>query len=510
MWPFKAKLTPQPTQPATRPGRPETMALDSLVNFVSGMGTHRDQSRYSKYTPEVGIDRMTADSIFRSSWLGKRVITTIADDMTREWRTPIWDGSRDDDGVFDIQREETRLQVPKRVHSAIKWARMYGGCLLVMVTKEARTTEDLAQPLDVERVGKGDLVNLISYDRWRAWGMPPELRGTNNPDLLVPYLNQTLDDPNFGFPEYYYLSDTMIRIHHSRCVRFEGEELSWYEWAKNAFWHDSVYKSILRALTSYDTLMAGSSNLVTQANIDVMMASGLVDALATQEGTDRVLKRYEMLNLMKSVFGLMVLDKEGEELKRQALSALGGLRDVMDRFALDVSGAADVPITRLFGQQPSGLNSDGESSLVNYEAHVKAKQTKDITPQMNRLDQVLVRSALGRMPEDYRFEWNPLRQQSENDKATNEQKRSARDKVYLDGKVITRESAARELRAAGTYPNLTEEDVKAAKKADEDAAKMAEAMPKPGETPEQETGEAEEEQPKVKAAGKPGRKLSVA
>lgn len=508
MWPFKAKTQLQPAHPAISHGRPETMALDSLVNFYTGMGTRRDQSQHSRYTPEVGIDRLTADSIFRSSWLGKRVITTIADDMTREWRIPIWDGSRDDDGVFDIQREETRLQVPKRVHSAIKWARMYGGCLIFMVTKDARTREDLERPLDVESVSKGDLVNLILYDRWRAWGMPPELRDTSNPDLLVPYLNQTLDDPNFGFPEYYYLSDTMVKIHHSRCVRFEGEELSWYEWAKNAFWHDSVYKSIMRALTSYDTLMAGSSNLVTQANIDVMMAGGLVDALATQEGTDRVLKRYEMLNLMKSVFGLMVLDKDGEELKRQALSALGGLRDVMDRFALDVSGAADVPVTRLFGQQPSGLNSDGESNLVNYEAHVKAKQAKDVTPQLNQLDQVLVRSALGRMPKDYRFEWNPLRQQSDGDKATNELKRAQRDKIYLDSKVATREAVAREVRASGAMPNFTDADVKAAKKADEDAAKMAEEMAKQSEMSEQDPDEGGES-PKVKPA-KPGRKLTVA
>lgn len=445
------------------------IALDNLINFVTGMGTSKDQTRYSKYMPEVGIDRMTADAIFRSSWLGKRVVTTIADDMVREWRTPMWDGSQDEDGIFDITREEKRLRVAKRVLSALKWARQFGGSIIVMITKDARTKEAMAQPLNIDRVKKGDLVNLVVYDRWRVYGTPPDKRDYSNADLLVPYLNQSMDDQNFGYPEHYYLSDTSVKVHHSRCIRFDGEELSWCEWSRNAMWHDSVYKSILKSLTSYDTLMAGCSTMVTQANLDVMMAGGLTDALASDEGTTQLLKRYELLNLMKSLFGLVVLDKDSEALDRKPLSALTGITDLCNRFALDVSGAADVPLTRLFGQSATGMNATGEGDQVNYENHLHAKQESDLTPQMIQLDQVMVRSALGRCPDDYRFTWNPLRQESDGDKATNELKRAQRDAIYLDRKVVQRKAAATELRSAGVMPNLTQDDVDAAGKADEKA-----------------------------------------
>ena len=482
MWPFK-KATDSASLAPAAPRTPNRMAMDNLVNFVMGMGTPGDRTQYTRYTPENGIDRVTADSIYRTSWLGKRIVTTIADDMCREWRKHLWDGSQDDTkGIFGLQQEEKRLQVRKRVHSTLKFSRQFGGAILVMLTKDAKYREALAEPLDYTKIKKGDLVNLVVYDRWRIYGQPPNSRASgDNLDLLVPYLNQTLDDPNFGLPEYYYLAETSVAVHHTRCVRFDGEELSWYEWARNAMWHDSVYKSVLRALTSYDTLMAGASSLVTQANVDILSAEGFADLLATEEGTVTAQQRYQLMNLMKSLFGMIVLDKDKELFERKPISALAGLTDLCNRFALDVSGAADVPLTRLFGQPPSGLNSDGESNLINYENHIHSRQESNLTPQVTQLDQVLVRSALGRMPEDYRSEWNPLRQMTEDQKADIDLKRSQAEAARLDRKVVTREAVAREIRANGSMPNFTDADVKAAAKADKEAAEAP--KPAPGAPP---------------------------
>jgi len=188
------------------------------------------------------------------------------------------------------------------------------------------------------------------------------------------------------------------------------------------------------------------------------------------------------------------------------------LRDLCDRFALDVSGAAGISISRLFGQAPSGLNANGESNLTNDDDQVKQKQT-DLTAQMNKLDQVLVRSALGRMPPDYRSTWNPLRQMSDEQRSNIELRRAQRDAQYIDRKVVTREAAAVELKSAAVYPNFTDEAIAAAKEADEAAKKSAEklaelpqALPpgkKPGnglgafepEETEQELGKRNEKQP---------------
>lgn len=477
MWPFKKALDTTALVPAPQvSGR---TANDNLVNFVMGMGTTGDRTQFTRYTPETYVDRVTADAIFRTSWLGKRIVTTIADDMTSMWRKHLWDGSQDDaKGIFGLQQEEKRLQVRKRVHSTLKFGRQFGGAIMVMLTKDAINREVLAEPLDVTKVKKGDLVNLLVYDRWRIYGQPPNSRASGDRlDLLVPYLNQTLDDPNYGLPDHYYIAETSIAVHHTRCIRFDGDELSWYEWSRNGMWHDSVYKSVMRALTTYDTMMAGATSLITQANVDILSAEGFADMLATDAGTVTAQQRYQLMNMMKSLFGMIVLDKDKETFERKPVSALTGVADLCNRFALDVSGAADVPLTRLFGQPPSGLNSDGESNLVNYEKHIKSRQESNLSPQMEQLDQVLVRSALGRMPEDYHSEWNPLRQMTEEQQAAIGKTRAETAAIYLDREVANREAVAREIRANSSMPNFTDEDVKIAAKADKKAAEMPKPVP---------------------------------
>ena len=67
-------------------------AVDGLQNLVTGLGSTRDKSTYNQYVSEIGVDRVTADAIFRSSWLGRRLVTTVADDMVRKWRKIKWDG----------------------------------------------------------------------------------------------------------------------------------------------------------------------------------------------------------------------------------------------------------------------------------------------------------------------------------------------------------------------------------------------------------------------------------
>ena len=41
----------------------------------------------------------------------------------------------------------------------------------------------------------------------------------------------------------------------------------------------------------------------------------------------------------------------------------GGIADTYDRFMMDVAGAAETPVTKLFGRSPAGMNATGESDM---------------------------------------------------------------------------------------------------------------------------------------------------
>jgi hypothetical protein len=77
-----------------------------------------------------------------------------------------------------------------------------------------------------------------------------------------------------------------------------------------------------------------------------------------------------------------------------------------------MAGAADIPVTRLIGRSASGMNATGEGDLRNHYDNIKAMQVLELGPALAALDEVLIRSTFGEMPEDFWYSWNPLWQPS--------------------------------------------------------------------------------------------------
>ncbi|MGO9291466.1 MAG: anti-CBASS protein Acb1 family protein [Polyangia bacterium] len=447
------------------------LALDGLANFVTGMGTTSDKTTHSRYMPGLPIDRITADSIFESSWSGKRLVVTPADDMVRKWRKIKWDGmdkGAASKGLPAITAEEKRVQLKKRVHQCIQWSRLYGGCIGVMMIRGQANAAAMREPLDVERLGKDCLLGILVFDRWRVYGMPPDkvplVQGQTQVDasIVAPYLNQSLGDPNFGLPEFYFLADSAVQVHHSRCVRFNGVELPWYEWMRNALWDDSVYRATMSATKNYDSIVAGAGTLITEANQDVVSAEGLWDLLATDKGTGEVLKRYQLLNAMKGTTRLMVLDKDKETYTRNA-AQFSGVAQILADSRTDLAGAYDMPMTRLFGQSPGGLGSNGDGEQQNWDDHIQSKQELDLGPQLEKIDQVLVRSALGYMPENFQSDFRPLRQMNELQASQMRLNKANADKIWFDMGVATEGLIARERSNDGSFETMEDDDVAMAK-----------------------------------------------
>ncbi len=113
--------------------------------------------------------------------------------------------------------------------------------------------------------------------------------------------------------------------------------------------------------------------------------------------------------------GTLILDAEEEYDSKSA--PLAGLTDILAAFMQIVSGAADIPVTRLLGQLPAGLNATGDGDMKNYHDRIQAIQELDFTPAMSRLDECLIRSATGVRDPDIYYAWAPPEQMSEKEKA---------------------------------------------------------------------------------------------
>ena len=150
---------------------------------------------------------------------------------------------------------------------------------------------------------------------------------------------------------------------------------------------------------------------------------------------------------------------------------------------LDIAGAAEIPVTKLFGRSPAGMNATGESDLRNYYDTVRQWQEAVLRPVLEKLLPVMCMSAWGAVPDDLDFEFNPIRDTSDEERAgLIQQTASAIVSVYQAG-IISQQTALKELRQSGStygmWGQITDEEVAAAS----DMPQGGEEGPPGGEMP---------------------------
>lgn len=443
---------------------------DGLENVMAGLGTDRDKRRHAHYNYPRPLTRYDLENMFRSSHISKRIVCAPADDMTREWREFKFDDDDDNPMLEALEQAEIAFCVKAKFREAMYWARLYGGAMIIIGLADAISTSDMLMPLDVNRVKKGDLKYLHVVDRWRC-----------APSGKICY---DITSPNFGLPETYIFSESSVEIHWTRVLRFNGQKLPYFSWQANGMWDDSELQHVYDSVMDYDAAQQSVSSMLYEANIDVVSSEGLTDLLATANGEQKLIKRFQLGQMMKSFNRTLILDaKEKYEKKHNTFS---NIDNILREKKSDVSGASQIALSILFGEQAGGLQSGGDDDLRNYyDFCVKERDTK-MTPQVDYFDQIFVRAILGQMPKGYGYDWNSLWQIDDMDQATIDWNNAQRDQIYLNTGVVTEGLVASELKRRGTYASMSSEDVALAEELgeqmdDHDAAMrdQAENPPKP-------------------------------
>ena len=124
------------------------LTLDSFKNFIANLNTGRDKQSGGEYSLLTLTDNQLSD-IYRTSWMGRKVVDIPAQDATRKWRE--WQA--DADQIEVLKAEEKRLLLPQKVKLAIQQGRLYGGAGIYFSIEG----DDPSLPLDLKSVTKGKL-----------------------------------------------------------------------------------------------------------------------------------------------------------------------------------------------------------------------------------------------------------------------------------------------------------------------------------------------------------------
>ena len=367
--------------------------------------------------------------------------------------------------ILDV--ELRRTQLIKKIQEGLCWGRLYGGAIGIMLIKGQGSPEQLAMPLALEEMVPGDFKGLMILDRWN--GVSPSSE-----------LVDDISDPEYGLPDAYIVTDpvdgAMTRVHHTRCIRFVGNNLPFWERQAELYWGASVIESVFDELKKRDNVSWNIAQLTFLANLRVLKMNDIGQTLAATDPQSQA-ELYRTLtaqNWLASNMGIQIMDAaDGFETHQYTF---GGLADCYQQFIMDVSGAAEIPVTKLFGRSPSGLNATGESDLQNYYDMIGEKQESILRPILNKLLPPFMVSMFGAVPDDLDFDFNPVSEPS--DKERMELAKTGTDNVVaaLNAGMISKRTGLQELKQqserTGVWTNITDEDIEKAPDEIEDPGEM--------------------------------------
>lgn len=318
-----------------------------------------------------------------------------------------------------------RLDWEEKAVTAIRWARLFGGSIIVMLLDDGGGLEEPVNWQDVRSVEE-----LRVYERAIVQPDPDTYRT--------------------GKAEYFDVSSTYggtFRVHRSRCLVFKNGSLPEYGAAQQYYYwglpeYIRIHKDLSRALKTH----TNAANMIEKSVQPVYKQRGLQSMLAGPNGDEMELKRLQVLDASRGMMNTIAVDMEGEDYDFKTFQ-MTGTKEILESTCNLLSAVTCIPQTILFGRSPAGENATGESDLENYYNFVEGIQKRMLKKNIRTLIKAIVQAGVydGSIenPGNIKPTFKPLWSLSETEKATVELTKAQRAQVaaqtaqlYIDMQAI--------------------------------------------------------------------------
>ncbi|WP_320972285.1 DUF1073 domain-containing protein [Enterocloster bolteae] len=387
--------------------RNDGFRADGYTNMLNKYGTKQDNSESYRFQSE----EMVSDLELMNLYEGNGLFTKIIDRPSEEAIKHGFDIDYGDDKTSEyVEEKMDALQVEEHFATAEKWARLFGGAIIVMLVDDGRGLEE---PLDWNSVQSIEELrvferSIVQPDYTSLYGFDFDITDRTRP---------------IGQPEYYdvFSQYGTFRVHYSRCLVFRNGRLP--EHTTNAIyrhWGIPEYVKIKRALRETITSHTDGVKLLERCVQAIYKMKNLSNLLTTDKGEDVVIKRMQVIDMARGILNSLAIDAEGEDYDFKTLQ-MSGVKDILDSTCNMLSAVTDIPQTILFGRSPAGENSTGENDMENYYSMVEKIQKMNMKSNGRTLiDLILIEGKTkGRIDEipRYKTKFAALRSMTEEQKA---------------------------------------------------------------------------------------------
>lgn len=428
----------------------KSINYDSFQSAITKLGKEgydkKTSISYEISSSEL-LNRESIEALYYGDGISAKVVDVLPEEMMR--KPPVIVIRDQPEQSLKVSNYLKKLGVYRTLLSALKWARLYGGAGIVMGLDDSQMADMPVNP------------HILRDVRW--------LNVLNRHELIPDALDTDPLSATFGQPKHFILAPDIggmkartAKVHRSRVLVISGVPLpasiaNKYEQNSSSVWGASIlqrcYGPIRNLGSSYDNI----ATIIQEYNLSVFQIDNLAEMLSSEDGEKQVLARLELMNRAKSTVNALVL-MNGEHFEWKNVN-LSGLADQLHNFMLHVSAVSNIPVTRLMGQSPSGLNATGESDTRNWYDYIASQQEALLREPLEQLVRYVFRSRLGPTggvePDDWAIEFPPLRELTEMEEATIRQMQSQADGTYLTNNVVTPEEVAQSRFGKGKWSGET-------------------------------------------------------
>lgn len=144
-----------------------------------------------------------------------------------------------------------------------------------------------------------------------------------------------------------------------------------------------------------------------------------------------LMARVALFNALRDNQGTFVVNKNTEDFKNVSAS-LAGLHELQAQSQEHVASVVRIPLVKYTGMAPSGLNASSEGEIRSYYDSESAYQNRFYRPHLTRVINFEQLSLWGEIDPEITFNFEPLWESSEKEKADLQKAQAERHQIFVD------------------------------------------------------------------------------
>lgn len=346
---------------------------------------------------------------------------SISKEITREWIefTSTGGDGGDNEKIKAIENEFERLDIRGVFTRAAQHDCYFGRAQIFLKFRGNDNSRDkLPLVLSPKTIQKGSLESINTVE---AIWTTPSMYNANDPSA-----------PDFYKPVSWFMLGR--QIHASRLLTVVTRELP--DMLKPAYNFSGMSLSQLAEPYVNNWLLVRSAvtNLVDKFSITALKTA-MSQVLQGGDGAD-VIKRAQLFAATRSNMGLLLLDKDMEEIVQQNVP-LSGLSELQAQAQEHMCAVSRLPAIILTGISPAGLNATSDGEIRVFYDWISSQQNSHWLYPLEIILKVVQLHLFGEIDDSIGVKFKPLYQESDAEKATRQLNEANRDAIYLDRQAIS-------------------------------------------------------------------------